>query len=191
MARRIWGCDFFSGKTVTPKGLRDLYVMVFLCLRTREVIVTESTEHPDSAWVCRQTEWFVEQTGNREQKPELILHDRDVKFTKEFTATGRNANMKTNPLPKGSPNLNGRCERFIETIKLECLSKFIVFGKRHLDHLISEFVIYYSTRRSHMELNNLPPIHDPPEEIDTLEIDEVAVKSYVGGLVRPFERKVA
>lgn len=187
----LWGCDSFSVKTVTPKGLRDLYVMVFLCLRTREVIVTESTEHPDSAWVCRQTEWFVEQTGNREQKPELILHDRDVKFTKEFTATVRNANMKTNPLPKGSPNLNGRCERFIETIKLECLSKFIVFGKRHLDHLISEFVIYYNTRRSHMELNNLPPIHDPPEEIDTLEIDEVAVKSYVGGLVRPFERKVA
>ncbi|HCS55442.1 MAG TPA: integrase, partial [Planctomycetaceae bacterium] len=50
--------------------------------------------------------------------------------------------MKTNPLPKASPNLNGRCERFIETIKLECLNKFIVFGKKHLDYLTVEFTSY-------------------------------------------------
>lgn len=62
-------------------------MLVILCLKTREVIVTESTLHPDSAWVCQQTEWFAEQTKNREKKPEMILHDRDVKFTSDFTAT--------------------------------------------------------------------------------------------------------
>jgi putative transposase len=108
----LWGCDFFSVRSVTAKGLRDLYLMVFLCLETREVIVTESTEHPDSAWVCQQTEWFIEQTKARDKKPEMIIHDRDVKFTKEFTQVIKDAGMKTNPLPKGSPNLNGRCERF-------------------------------------------------------------------------------
>ena len=76
--------------------------------------------------------------------------------------------MKTNPLPKGSPNLNGRCERFIETIKMECLRKFIIFGKRHLDHIVSEFVTYYNTRRAHMERDHLPPIRDVPEEVATL-----------------------
>ena len=76
--------------------------MVFLCLQTREVFVTESTLHPDSAWVCEQTEWFIEQTKDREKKPEMILHDRDLKFTKEFTQTVRDAGMETNPLPKGS-----------------------------------------------------------------------------------------
>ena len=112
--------------------------MVFLCLKTREAIVTKATEHPNSKWVCQQTKWFAEQTKDREKKPSIILHDRDVKFTKEFTATVKIAGMKANPLPIASPNLNGRCERFIETIKLECLSKFIIFGKRHLDHLIDE-----------------------------------------------------
>jgi len=186
----LWGCDFFSVKSVTAKGIQDLYVMVFLCLKTREVIVTESTARPDSAWVCEQTEWFVEQTKDR-KKPEMILHDRDLKFTRDFTATVKKAGMKTNPLPKGSPNLNGRCERVIETIKLECLAKFLIFGKRHTDYLISEFVTYYNTRRSHMERDHLPPIRDVPEEVQTLTIDQIEVQSYVGGLVKSFERKAA
>ena len=166
--------------------------MVFLCLQTRELIVTESTEHPDSAWVCEQTKLFAERTKDREKKPELIIHDRDVKYTKDFHQTVKEAGMKTNPLPKGSPNLNGRCERVIETIKLECLAKFIVFGKRHLDYLVSEFASYYNTKRSHMERGYLPPIRDDePEEVTTLTMDQIEVKSYVGGLVKSFERRAA
>jgi len=135
---------------------------------------------------------FIEQTKDRENKPEMIIHDRDVKFTKEFTQKVKDAGMKTNPLPIGSPNLNGRCERFIETIKLECLNKFIVFGKRHLDYLNSEFVRYYNTVRSHMEREHLPPVRSgEPEEIETLKLSEVVVKSHVGGLVKSFERKAA
>ena len=187
----LWGCDFFSVRSVTAKGLRDLYVMVFLCLQTREVIVTESTEHPNSAWVCEQTKWFADQTKDREKKPEMIIHDRDLKFTKTFTKTVKNAGMKTNALPIGSPNLNGRCERFIETIKLECLNKFIIFGKPHLDYLVSEFTKYYNTRRAHMQRDHLPPVREMPEEVETLGLDQVEVKSYVGGLVKSFERKAA
>ena len=87
--------------------------------------------------------------------------------------------------------LNGRCERFIETIKLECLQKFIVFGKRHLDHLVSEFVDYYNHHRSHMERDHLPPVREEPDEVETIPLDEIQVKSFVGGLVKAFERKVA
>ena len=187
----LWGCDFFSVKSVTEKGIRDLYVLVFLCLETREAIVTESTEHPNSAWVCQQTEWFIEQTKDREKSPEMILHDGDVKFTKDFTTTIKNAGMKTNRLPKGSPNLNGRCERFVGTIRWECVDKFIVFGKRHLDYLISEFVSYYNHHRAHMEREHLPPIREAPHEVETLPLDQIEVRSHVGGLVRSFHRKAA
>ena len=122
----------------------------------------------------------------------MILHDRDVKFTKEFTQEVKDAGMKTNPLPKGSPNLNGRCERFVATIRWECLDKFIIFGKRHLDYVISEFVSYYNHRRAHMERENLPPVRSAePEQVETLRLDEVVIKSHVGGLVRSFERKAA
>lgn len=188
----LWGCDFFSVKAVTPKGLRDLYVMVFLNLQTREAIVTEATLHPDSAWVCEQTKWFSDQTRTRETKPALLLHDRDVKFTKEFTQTVKNVGMKTNPLPVGSPNLNGRCERFIETIKLECLQKFIVFGKRHMDYLVRQFTDYYNHHRSHSERDYLPPVRDiEPERVLSLNLGEVEIRSHLGGLVKSFHRRAA
>ena len=122
----------------------------------------------------------------------MILHDRDVKFTKEFTVTVKECGLKTNPLPIESPNLNGRCERAIETIKLECLSRFIIFGKRHLDHVLGQFTDYYNTKRSHMERGYLPPIRDgEPEEVMTLTMDQIEVMQYVGGLVKSFELKVA
>lgn len=134
----------------------------------------------------------MEKTKDRDKKPEMIIHDRDVKYTKGFTAVVKEAGMKSNPLPKGSPNLNGRCEWVIGTIKWECLSKFIVFGKKHLDYLVSEFTSYYNTKRSHMERDYLPPIREgEPEEVATLTMDQIEIKKYVGGLVKSFERRAA
>ena len=119
------------------------------------------------------------------------MHDLVTKFTKEFTAKLKERGLRTNPLRKASPNLNGRCERFIGTIRWECLDKFIVFGKQYLDYLISEFVSFYNHQRAHMERNHLPPIRDVPDEVESPSLDQVVVKSHVGGLVRSFERKTA
>ena len=129
--------------------------------------------------------------SDRNKKPEMIIHDRDVKFTKQFRQTAKEVEITTNPLPKCSPNLNGRCERFIETIKLECLNRFIIFGSRHLDYLIEQFTEHYNTKRSHMERDHLPPLRNVPEEVEVLTSDPIEVKSYVGGLVKSFERKAA
>ena len=101
----LWACDFFSLKTVTPRGMRDLYVLVWLCVSSREVIVSTSTEHPNSAWVTEQAERFLSETSGREHSPALVMHDRDTKFTKEFTEALNRQGVRTNPLPKASPNL--------------------------------------------------------------------------------------
>lgn len=98
---------------------------------------------------------------------------------------------ESEPAPKGIPNLNGRCERFIQTIKLECLSKFIIFGQRHLEHLLTEFTAYYNSTRSSMVRDHLPPIREVPEEIETLKLDQVSVRRHAGGLVSSFELKNA
>lgn len=187
----LWASDFFSVKAVTPKGLRDLYVLVFLCLQTREVIVTESTEHPNSAWVCEQTKSFIQQTKSRKAKPAVLIHDRDVKYTARFKKLLETNGLKPSPLPITSPNLNGRCEKFIGTIKLECLSRFIVFGKKHLDHLVASFTDYYNHHRSHSSRIHLPPVGDAPQEVASLAVNDVVIRSHVGGLVKSFKRKAA
>ena len=99
--------------------------------------------------------------------------------------------VRTNVLSIASPILNGRVERFIQTIKYECLFKFILFGQRHLDHIVSEFVDYYNGRRSHMERDHLPPIRKTPDEVFSVTRDKIEIRSYVGGLVQSFERKAA
>ena len=69
--------------------------------------------------------------------------------------------------------------------------KGIVFGKRHLDHLVTEFTVYYNQHRSHMERDHLPLVREEPVEVEKLRLDEIEVKSFVGGLVKGFERKAA
>jgi putative transposase len=114
-----------------------------------------------------------------------------VKYTARFTKLLEKNGLKPNPLPITSPNLNGRCEKFIGTIKAECLSRFIVFGKRHLDYLVSHFCEYYNKHRAHSGRNNLPPIREVPTEVASLSVDQVVVRSHVGGLIRSFDRQAA
>lgn len=168
-----------------------MYMMAFLCLSTREVIVSSSTEHPNSAWVVEQTKKFLDQTINRTTKPSIVMHDRDTKFTKEFRETLKLKDVRTNALPVASPNLNGRVERFIQTIKYECLFRFILFGKRHLDHVVSEFMDYYNKQRAHMERGHLPPLRETPQEVVGLSRAQIEIRRYVGGLVPSFERRAA
>ena len=66
----LWACDFFSVKSVTAKGIRDLYVLVYLCVQTREVIVTEATEHPTSAWACLRGNGSLNR--RRPEQPNLL-----------------------------------------------------------------------------------------------------------------------
>jgi putative transposase len=75
--------------------------------------------------------------------------------------------------------------------KRECLGKFILFGRRHMDHIVSEWSEYYNTRRSHMVREHLPPVREKPEEVIQVDRDQVVARSYVGGLVKSFERRAA
>ena len=100
--------------------------------------------------------------------------------------------MTPKVLPFCSPNLNARCERVIQTIQQECLETFLVFGSGHLDYLISEFVEYYNTVRSHSRREHLPPLRlDMPKENNTVDCSKVVCKERLGVLIKSFERIAA
>ena len=79
----------------------------------------------------------------------------------------------------------------MKTIREECLSKFIFFGRKHLDFVVSEFLEYYNKTRSHSERESLPPIRTVPEEVPSVSLKDVEIRSHVGGLVKSFARKAA
>ena len=95
-------------------------------------------------------------------------------------------------LPFRSHNLNARFERVIQTIQQECLDNFLLFGTRHLDSLISEFVEYYNTVRSHSRREHLPPLRqEVPEENCTIDFAKIVCQERIGGQVNSFERVAA
>src|ERR1700722_10705968 len=85
-AATLWQCDFFSKRALTPKGFKDLFVLVFLHVGTRRVIVSPATFHPDGAWVEAQAATFLKQAKAAQLNAEILYHDRDCKFTAGFDA---------------------------------------------------------------------------------------------------------
>ena len=188
----LWACDFFTKKAVTYRGMIDLFVLVFMHFETREVFVTTSTKHPDSEWAVIQAKAFVKHVANREIKIECLIHDRDTKFSAEFRQFLKDHGIEPKRLPVRSPSLNARVERFVQTMKHECLNHFIAFGKRHLDYLVSEFAIYYNKHRAHSSRNHLPPCCEkPPPENNTVNFDEIVCREHLGGLIKSYERIAA
>ena len=129
---------------MTARGIVDLYVLVFMHLESREVIVSKCTRNPNSAWVVEQARAFIKQTENRQHQPTHLIHDRDKKFSADFRTTLKDAGIQCKKLPVRSPNLNAKVERFIQTIKTECLNHFIAFGQDHFNYLVREFAEHYN-----------------------------------------------
>lgn len=191
-AETLWSCDFFRVKTITRKGIIDLYVLVFLHVDSRRLIVSPATQHPDSAWVTEQAKAFREQLPTDEQQKFQLIHDRDTKFSAEFRETMKDSGVTLVKLPVRSPNLNAYCERVIQTIRHECLNHFIIFGHKHLDYLLSRFVDHYNKRRAHSSLNFRPPAcNDPPPENNEINLDEIVCRKDLGGVIKSYERRAA
>jgi putative transposase len=91
-----------------------------------------------------------------------------------------------------APNQNSYAERFVQTIKTECLDHFIVLGEKHLRYIIDEYLIYYHEERPHLALGNLPPgMTNAPVRVECLSIDDVVCQEQLGGLLKHYQRKAA
>jgi transposase InsO family protein len=126
------GTDFFSVEVLTLRGLVTYYVLFFIRLESRRVEVAGITRHPNEAWMKQiarnvtRDEWgFLE--GCR-----YLIHDRDTKYTDSFRAIVKSSHVEPLKLPARSPNLNAYAERWVKSVKEECLSKLILFGEKSL-----------------------------------------------------------
>ncbi|PTY02081.1 hypothetical protein DB346_10180 [Verrucomicrobia bacterium LW23] len=114
-------------------------------------------------------------------------------FTQAFDEIFKTEGIKVKKLPRESPNLNAFAERFVQTIKNECLRHFVVFGQRHLEFLLREFESYYNTVRPHQGIANrtIGNIIPFPNQVALSRPEEVQCEAKLGGLLRHYSRKVA
>jgi putative transposase len=139
---------------------------------------------------------FVKHARQQKLGADIVMHDRDAKFSAKFDATLQAAGLRVQKSPYRSPNLMAFVERFIQTLGQECLDHFFIFGERHLNHLCAVFADYYHQRRPHQGKANELLIAQParktkPPADAVISLSEVRCQRKLGGLLKHYYRQAA
>jgi putative transposase len=191
-AQTLWQCDFVTKPMWTRKGLVDLYCLVFLHLGTRRCWISPCTVSPDSAWVTRQSKNFVMEAKDQCLPAKIVMRDNDGKYTAASDHALKESGIRVmRNLPR-SPNLRAHVERFIQSLKVECLDRFMVVGERHLNFINREWRIHYNQERPHEARGHLPPDFTvSPSSVSTAQPRDIVCTTRLGGLLRSYGRRAA
>ncbi len=191
-ADTIWQCDYMSKPMWTSKGIIDLFMIVFIHIGTRRIWVSPSTANPNSKWLEQQGRNFLMHAEDVGLSPELLMHDRDTKFTNEFDEIIKSTGCEIKQTPIRSPNLQAHVERVVQTLKHEVLNEFVVVSEKHLNHICRVAQDWYNNERGHSARENLPPgWSEHPEEVQTIKLKDVACSTRLGGLLKHYWRRAA
>jgi len=138
-AAGIMACDFFTVDTV---WLRRFYVLFFIELGTRRVHLAGVTANPNGTWVAQQARNLLLPAEGRRQL-RFLLHDRDAKFTRVFDDVFRSEGADVLLTPVQAPNANAHAERWIRTVRAECLDWLLIVGRGHLERVLGVYVEHY------------------------------------------------
>ncbi|QDT33926.1 integrase core domain-containing protein [Thalassoglobus polymorphus] len=191
-ADTLWQCDFLTKPMWTATGVVDLYLLVFLHLGTRRCWISPCTLHPDSAWVSQQAKNFLMEAEDMDLTPKMVMRDNDTKFISQFDMVFKASGAKIKRNTPLSPNLRAHVERFIQSLKHECLDKFMIVAQRHLNHICREWSAHYNSERPHEFCEHLPPACEhPPEPVESIKIRDMVCKTRLGGLLKHYRRRAA
>ena len=152
-AQSMLAVDFF---TVETMSLQRLYVLFFIELGSRRVHLAGCTTNPTAVWVtqhARQSCWTLPQ----QRSFRFLIRDRDSKFTRDSDAILASEGIKIIKTPVQAPKANAIAERFVRTVRSECLDWILILNRRHLEHVLRVFVDHYNSHRPHRSLNLAPP----------------------------------
>jgi putative transposase len=178
-AASVLACDFFTVETIT---LRRYYVLFFIELGSRRVHLAGCTPNPTGAWVTQQAR-NLSFTGLFE-RTRFLIHDRDSKFTTAFDEVFRSEGIKTIHTPIRAPQANAYAERFVRTVRSECLDWLLILGRRHLEHVLRTYTTHYNAERPHRALALLSPARrNKPHERSANTIERYDL---LGGLIHEY-----
>ncbi|MEX0655282.1 MAG: integrase core domain-containing protein, partial [Phycisphaeraceae bacterium] len=188
-AKTLWATDFLSKKVWTLGGLVDYYMVFFIHIETRRVIMSAATAHPTNDWVAQQVRNFVMEAEDQGQEVGHVIDDCDTKYTERFDRVFESDGVDVHRVGPAQPNMNAFAERFVQSIQVECLDHFVMLGEKHLNYIVSEYVVHYYEERPHQSLENRPPLTMTlPTPSNT---GGVTCKEHLGGLLKHYHRQAA
>jgi putative transposase len=147
--------DFFTAEVWTLGGLVTYDVLFFIHLESREIHVAGVTPRPNEAWMVQVARNVTLEEWGFLSPGQYLIHDRDGKYCPAFQQLIDGAGVKRVPLPPRSPNLNAYAERWVRSVKEECLSRLILFGEGSLRHALQEYVEHYHHEHNHQGKGNV------------------------------------
>jgi putative transposase len=180
--------DFLTAEVWTMKGLVTHYLLFVINLADRVVDIVGITTRPDETWMLQAGRNLIDsESGAMRGKGYLIL-DRDTKYTDQFRRLIRGSGTNVIRLPPRSPNLNAYAERFVRSIKSECLNRMIFIGQASLRRAVAEYVDHYHGERNHQGLDNrlIRPVPSSVQKVGTVRRNQ-----RLGGMLNFYYREAA
>jgi putative transposase len=146
--------DFFTVETV---WLQRLYVLFFVELGTRRVHFAGCTPNPSGAWVTQQARQLTWTLAERQEPLRFLIRDRDQKFPESFDRVFQSEGLEIGRTPFRAPQATGVAERFVRTVRRECLDWRLILNGQHLEHVVRVFIDHYNGHRPHRGLALAPP----------------------------------
>ena len=181
---QMLACDFF---TVETAWLRTIYVLFFLELGTRRVHLAGCTAHPTAAWVtqqARQLSWTLQNEG---LPIRFLIHDRDAKFPAAFDRVFQADEVTILRTPFRAPKANAFAERWIRSVREECLDHVLIMGERHLHRVLQEYTTYFNHARPHQGIAQRCPV--PQDKVP--RTSAIERRDILGGIIHDYYRKAA
>ncbi len=147
----VWACDFLP---VTDLLFRPLYAFFVVALGTRRVVHVGVTRHPTDAWVAQQ----LREATPFGQRPRYLIRDNDSKYGPTFSHIAASSGITELRMAYRAPRQNATCERFLGSVRRECLDHLLVLGETQLRHVLREYVRYFNDDRPHQGLAQQVPV---------------------------------
>ena len=181
-AQAILAVDFFTVETLL---LRTLYVLSTIEVGSRRVHVLGITRNPVSAWVTQQARNLA--VGERLQDVRFLIRDRDSKFSGPFDEVFRTEGVHIVRTPIRAPQANAFAERWVRTVRNECLDWMLVLGRRHLERVLRIYTAHYNEARPHRGLDQKTPEARPEPIPRRADGTQVRRHDLLGGLIHEYD----
>ena len=182
-AAGILACDFLHVDTVF---LKRLYVFFVMEIQTRRVHILGVTAHPTGAWTAQQARNLLMDLGERAARLKFLIRDRDSKFTAEFDEVFVGSGVRVIKTPVRAPRANSLAERYVGTLRRECLDHLLIYGEQHLRQILAEYSQHYNEHRPHQSREQRPPLHEPGQPVDVTA--RIKRRQVVHGLISEYRR---
>ncbi|HEY7418226.1 MAG TPA: integrase core domain-containing protein [Ktedonobacteraceae bacterium] len=182
--QQLLACDFFTVETLR---LKTVYVLFFIEIGTRRIHLSGCTVNPTAAWVTQQARQLVWKLQEEGRTMRFLLHDRDAKFPVSFDTVFVTERIEVILTPYHAPNANAYAERWVRSMREECLDHLLIINERHLEHVLKEFGQYYNQARPHQGIDQ----QSPESANDQSGKGPVQRRDLLGGLLHDYYRNAA